>query len=35
VDQVDTAQPDWQQTYAEYKESLGSVWLSGGVGGVP
>jgi predicted ATPase len=27
--------PDWKNAYAEYQESLGSMWLSGGLGGVP
>ena len=32
---VDTKAPDWKSTFDEYQESLGSVWLSGGLGGVP
>jgi predicted ATPase len=35
VYQVDPASPDWKAAYDEYRESLGSVWLSGGLGGVP
>jgi predicted ATPase len=35
VYQVDQKSADWRATYNEYKESLGSVWLSGGLGGVP
>ena len=35
VEQVDVGAPDWKSTFQEYKESLGNVWLSGGVGGVP
>lgn len=27
--------PDWKQTFDEYRQSLGSMWLSGGLGGVP
>ncbi len=35
VESVDPATPDWQGAFAEYKQSLGSVWLSGNLGGVP
>lgn len=35
VHQIDTASPDWEETFETYRRSLGSVWLSGGVGGVP
>jgi predicted ATPase len=35
VHQIDTASPDWQETFDTYRQSLGSVWLSGGLGGVP
>jgi predicted ATPase len=35
VEQVDPAAPDWKAAYAEYKQSLGDVWLAGGLGGVP
>ena len=35
VHKVDPNSPDWQATYNEYRESLGSLWLSGGLGGVP
>lgn len=35
VHEVDTASSDWERTFAAYRQSLGSVWLSGGVGGVP
>jgi predicted ATPase len=26
---------DWRKAYHEYQDSLGSMWLSGGLGGVP
>jgi len=35
VRQVDTTSPDWEKTFGAYRQSLGSVWLSGGIGGVP
>ena len=35
VRKVDTGSVDWQDAYREYSESLGAVWLSGGLGGVP
>jgi predicted ATPase len=35
VHQVDTSSSDWEKTFAAYRQSLGSVWLSGGLGGVP
>lgn len=35
VEAVNPATPEWKGAFAEYKQSLGSVWLSGGVGGVP
>jgi predicted ATPase len=35
VHAIDPASPDWRTAYDEYRESLGSVWLSGGLGGVP
>jgi predicted ATPase len=35
VHTIDPQSPDWRATYEEYRESLGSVWLSGGLGGVP
>lgn len=30
---IDT--PDWRAAYDEYQRSLGAMWLSGGLGGVP
>ena len=35
VNQVDTNSPNWQRAYEEYQRSLGGVWLSGSMGGVP
>ncbi len=35
VETIDTTKPDWQATYHEYRDSLGSIWLAGGLGGVP
>ena len=35
VEPARTDSDDWRQTYEEYQESLGSIWLSGGLGGVP
>jgi predicted ATPase len=35
VTRIDTTSPDWQATFKEYVGSLGSAWLSGGLGGVP
>ena len=35
VRQVDPATPGWADAFREYSESLGNVWLSGGLGGVP
>jgi predicted ATPase len=32
---IDTTSADWQQSFREYAESLGSAWLAGGLGGVP
>jgi predicted ATPase len=31
--QTDT--PDWRNAYKEYQQSLGNIWLSGSLGGVP
>jgi predicted ATPase len=33
--EVDTAKPDWARFYREFDDSLGSAWLSGGLGGTP
>jgi predicted ATPase len=27
--------PQWEQAFREYEEQLGSIWLAGGIGGVP
>ena len=35
VNVAPTESTNWQQVYKEYRESLGSIWLSGNVGGVP
>lgn len=35
VNQASTGSTNWQQVYKEYRESLGSIWLSGSMGGVP
>jgi predicted ATPase len=35
AEKVDTSTQDWKSTFDEYRKSLGDVWLSGGLGGVP
>lgn len=35
VERAQTGSDDWRKTYEVYQESLGSIWLSGGLGGVP
>ncbi|HZI13530.1 MAG TPA: AAA family ATPase [Myxococcus sp.] len=35
VNQADTSSANWQRAYAAYQKSLGGVWLSGSMGGVP
>jgi len=35
VNEAQTNSPHWHQVYKEYRESLGGIWLSGGLGGVP
>ncbi|MBM7112395.1 AAA family ATPase [Archangium primigenium] len=35
VNQAATGSENWRRVYEEYKRSLGSIWLSGGMGGVP
>jgi predicted ATPase len=35
VNQASTKSANWRRVYEEYKQSLGSIWLSGGMGGVP
>lgn len=35
VEAPNPAAEGWKEAYREYQESLGSIWLSGGMGGVP
>lgn len=35
VEKAPTSSPEWEDAFREYRESLGSVWLSGNLGGVP
>jgi predicted ATPase len=35
VEGVQTSDPGWEKAYEAHLKQLGSVWLSGGVGGVP
>lgn len=35
VETIDESTPNWPAAYAEYEHSLGGIWLSGGIGGVP
>lgn len=35
VESVETKDPGWEKAYDAHLRQLGSVWLSGGVGGVP
>ena len=35
VEEAPTNQPDWRESFKTYQESLGSLWLSGNLGGVP
>lgn len=35
VSEAPTASKDWEAVRAEYENSLGGIWLSGGLGGVP
>lgn len=35
VNEAPTDSTNWQQVYKEYRESLGGIWLSGSLGGVP
>ncbi|PTL77004.1 AAA family ATPase [Vitiosangium sp. GDMCC 1.1324] len=35
VNQAPTDTTNWRRVYEEYNQSLGSIWLSGGMGGVP
>jgi predicted ATPase len=35
ISQPPTGTPQWEQAFEEYRRDLGSIWLSGGLGGVP
>jgi predicted ATPase len=35
IAEVPTGTAEWKQAYEEYERSFGSLWLSGGLGGVP
>jgi predicted ATPase len=35
VNQAATDTPNWRRVYETYNQSLGGIWLSGGMGGVP
>ena len=35
VEVAPTGSPDWTRAYKEYDRSMGRIWLSGGMGGVP
>lgn len=35
VEEAPTSTPEWPQALREYQDSLGSLWLSGNLGGVP
>jgi predicted ATPase len=35
VEAVDTGADGWERAFAEYRNSLGSAWLAGSLGGVP
>lgn len=35
ANEAPTDTTNWQQVYKEYRESLGGIWLSGSLGGVP
>ena len=35
VNQATTDTPNWRRVYETYNQSLGGIWLSGGMGGVP
>lgn len=35
VERAPVTSPDWERAFKEYRHSLGSAWLSGGLGGVP
>ena len=35
VSEAPTEEPAWTRAFDEYKQSMSSIWLSGGLGGVP
>jgi predicted ATPase len=35
VEEAPTSAPDWEQVVKDHQGSLGTLWLSGGLGGVP
>jgi predicted ATPase len=35
IERVKSGAPDWRRAFTEYDSALGSMWLSGGLGGVP
>lgn len=35
VSEAPTESEDWEAVRAEYEDSMGGIWLSGGLGGVP
>lgn len=35
VEEAPIGAPDWRESYRTYQDSLGGLWLSGGLGGVP
>jgi predicted ATPase len=35
IETVQSDTPDWRRAFTEYDSALGSMWLSGGLGGVP
>lgn len=35
VEEAATDTPEWREAYENYQRSLGAMWLSGGLGGVP
>jgi predicted ATPase len=35
IEEAPTGTPQWRAAYEEYERSLGGMWLSGGLGGVP
>lgn len=35
IEEAPVNDPDWRRVYDEYQQSLGGLWLSGNLGGVP